>query len=357
MKLLKFKAWEYWPTYMFYLPNIPYAVYLALRAKNLVFFSATNPCIKHSGNGSESKFATIKLIPTAFKPISIFIKANASIDNTLDKVFKNKIKFPLIIKPDVGFRGLLVNRITTKIELITYLKTHQNFNLIIQEFVDYKNECGIFYHRLPNQQHGKITSITLKKYLTIIGDGNTTLVELINKDKRAILYLQLITELHQQNFHLILKKGEKFILNLIGNHSKGTQFINGAHLINHQLEIAIDSVLQQIPNFYYGRLDIKYNSFEDLEQVKNFKIIELNGIISEPTHIYDSSKTTYIKALKEIRNHWKLIYKISTTNHKINNVKYTRISDFFNSLIQLKKYIKQAKATHLTPNKVLSQNS
>ena len=75
MKLLNFKAWEYWPAYMFYLPNIPYAAYLALRAKNLVFFSATNPAIKHSGNGSESKYATIELIPTAFKPTSIFIKA------------------------------------------------------------------------------------------------------------------------------------------------------------------------------------------------------------------------------------------------------------------------------------------
>jgi hypothetical protein len=335
---MKFKAWEYWPTYMFYLPNIPYAAYLALRAKSLVFFSATNPSIKHSGNGSESKYATIELIPAAFKPISLFIKANDPIPNTLENLHKKNIQFPLIIKPDIGFRGLLVKRIKTEIELIDYLTKHQNLNLIIQEFIDYKNECGIFYHRLPNEPKGKITSITIKKYLTITGDGNTTLKELILKDKRALLYLPLLTELHQQNFGLVLKNGEEFILNIIGNHSKGTQFINGDYLINQALETAIDSIMQQIPDFFYGRLDIKYNSFDELKRLQNFKIIELNGIISEPTHIYDPSKTTYMKALKEIRNHWKLIYKIATFNHKVNNVKYDKISDFLSSLNQLKKY-------------------
>ena len=349
---MNFKSWEYWPAYMFYLPNIPYATYLALRAKNLVFFSATNPAIKHSGNGSESKYATIELIPAAFKPLSLFIKANDPIKNTLDNLCKKNIQFPLIIKPDIGFRGLLVKRIKTEIEIIDYLTKYQNLNLIIQEFVDYKNECGIFYHRLPNKPQGKITSITLKKYLTITGDGNTTIKNLITKDERAVLYLPLLTELHQQNFNIVLKKGEEFILNIIGNHSKGTQFINGDYLINQALETAIDSIMQQIPNFFYGRLDIKYNSFEDLVQLKNFKIIELNGIISEPTHIYDPNKITYIKALKEIRKHWKLIYKISTINHKINNVKYNRISDFLNSLKQLKKYSKQVKALHLTKNKL-----
>lgn len=350
MKLLNFKAWEYWPAYMFYLPIIPYAAYLALRAKNLVFFSATNPCIKHSGNGCESKFATTQLIPTAYKPISIFIKAHNNIQNTLAHLNENKIQFPIIIKPDIGFRGLLVKRIKTENNLIAYLKIHKDLNLIIQEFVAYKNECGIFYHRLPNEPQGKITSITLKKYLKITGDGKTILKDLITSDKRAVLYLPLLTELHQQHFDLVLKNGEEFVLNVIGNHSKGTQFINGYSLINKKLETSIDTIMKQIPDFFYGRLDIKYNSFNELIKLKNFKIIELNGIIAEPTHIYDPSKITYLKALKEIRNHWKLIYKISTMNHKINNVQYDRISDFLSSLKQLKKYTKQIKTANLSRN-------
>lgn len=282
MGFLKFKHWEFWPSYMFYLPNIPYAAYLALRAQNLVFFSATNPAIIHSGNGSESKFSSVELIPTAFKPVSTFIEAKNDIQNTLHKIQENKLEFPLIIKPDIGFRGLLVKKIQTEIELADYLTKYQNVNLIIQEFVDYKNECGIFYHRIPNEIKGEITSITLKKYLTITGNGISTLKQLIENDERAKLYLPLLYELHKKNFALVLEMNEKFILNVIGNHSKGTQFINGNHLISPELETALDTVIKQIPGFYYGRLDIKYNNFEDLIALKNFKIIEINGIISEP---------------------------------------------------------------------------
>jgi len=348
MKLFNFskiKNWEYWPTYLFYLPNIPYAIYLALKSKNLVFFSATNPSIKHSGNGSESKFSTLELIPQEFKPVSIFIEANNDIKKSIQEILEKGIQYPLIIKPDIGFRGLLVKKINDEFELTNYLKKNKNINLIAQELIELKNECGIFYYRLPNEKKGKITSITLKKYLSVIGNGTSTLKELILLDKRAKLYFPLLKELHQKNFDIILKKGEEKILNIIGNHSKGTQFINGNHLITPELENAIDNIAQQIPNWFYGRLDLKYNTFEDLIALKELKIIEINGIISEPTHIYDSTKTTYFKALKELRNHWGIIYKIANQNHNLYNVPYDKISDFWKSLMLLKKYIQLIKET------------
>lgn len=350
MRLFKYKNWEHWPSYMFYLPNIPYAAYLALKARNLVFFSATNPAIKHSGNGSESKFSTTKLIPTAYKPISVFIEVGQSIQKTLKTVEQNVIQFPLIIKPDIGFRGLLVEKLKTETELITYLTKHKKLNLIIQEYISFKNECSIFYHKIPNETKGNITSITLKKYLTVTGDGIATLEELISRNKRAQLYTAILEKLHSENYSQVIPKGKEFILNNIGNHSKGTQFKNGNYLISDELEKAIDTIFKQIPNWYYGRFDLKYNSIEELIQLKKFKIIEINGIISEPTHIYDPNKITYFGALKEIRKHWKLIYKIATTNHKIYNVRYDKISDFLNSLKQLKKYTDQIKAENLFDN-------
>ena len=344
MGVFNFKNWEYWPSSLFYLPNIPYATYLALRAKNLVFYSATNPAIKHSGNGSESKYSTLELIPSEYKPTSIFIKANNSVEVTLKLLQKSTIYFPFIIKPDIGFRGLLVKKINSENELHSYLQKHQNLNLIIQEFIDFENECGIFYHRIPSEEKGKITSITLKKYLSAIGDGKSTLLQLIQKDERAKKYLDLIIELKQHDLNTVLKTNEETVLNVIGNHSKGTQFINGNHLINAELEDAIDRFMQQVPNWYYGRLDLKYNTWEELLQLKNLKVIELNGIISEPTHIYDATSMTYWKALKEIRKHWKLIYKIATENHAKNNIKYDSVSEFLKSLKNLRNYTKQLSA-------------
>ncbi|MFD1294495.1 D-alanine--D-alanine ligase [Lutibacter holmesii] len=338
-----FKHWEYWPSYLFYLPNIPYAIYLAIKAKNPVFFSAANPAIQHSGNGSESKFSTLQLIPEAYKPISVFIKANNPISSTLLQMEQNKLTYPLIIKPDIGFRGLLVQRIKTENELLKYLEKHHNLNLIIQEYISFKKECGIFYYRIPSEEKGHITSITLKKYLTVTGDGFSTLKELILKDSRAKLYFDLLKDLHHNNLDSIPIKDEEKILNVIGNHSKGTQFINGKHLITPELEQAIDQIIEQIPNWYYGRLDLKYNSIEDLIALKNFKIIEFNGIISEPTHIYDPTNSSYFKALKEIRKHWKILYRIAILNHSKNKIKYDRISDFINSLRELKTYTNQIK--------------
>lgn len=344
MSFLKFKNWEYWPSSFFYIPNIPYAIYLAIKAKNIVFFSATNPAIKHSGNGSESKFSTHKLIPENFKPVSILFEAKNSIENALKTIKQHQIKFPLIIKPAIGFRGLLVQKIDSENDLINYLKKYQKFDLIIQEFVDFDNECGIFYHRIPTEKKGKVTSVTLKKFIAVTGDGFSTIKQLINQNNRAKKYTNLLYKLNNKKLDFVLNKGEIKILNVIGNHSKGTQFINGNYLINNELESAINSIMKQIPNWYYGRLDIKYRSYEELLQLKNFKIIELNGIISEPTHIYDATQITYFKALKSIREHWKIMFKISTTNHIKKNIKYDNVYEFLKSLIKLRKYTKQIKS-------------
>lgn len=328
--------WEYWPTFMFYIPNVPYAAYLALRAKSLVFFSATNPAIQHSGNGSESKFKTIELLPKAYRPNSIFIKANKPIEKVFLQLKNHNLKYPLIIKPDIGFKGLLVKQLKSDKDLVQYHKNNSSINLIVQEFIDYKNECGIFYHRFPDKPSGKITSITLKKYLIVIGDGSATLLELIKNNVRAKNYLDLLILLHKNNLNLILPKGEGKTLSIIGNHSKGAQFINGNHLIDLHLENTIDTIAKQIPGWFYGRLDIKFNSFEELKQLQNFKIIEINGIISEPTHIYDSTSISYFNALKEIRKHWKYAYKIAVINHSKFNVKYDKVSLFIKSLLNIR---------------------
>jgi Tol biopolymer transport system component len=34
-------------------------------------------------------------------------------------------------------------------------------------------------------------------------------------------------------------------------------------------------------------MDVMYNSLQELENGKNFFVVELNGAASEPTHIYD----------------------------------------------------------------------
>jgi len=337
---VKFKNWEYWPSYLFYIPLLPYAFYLAIKARSFAFFHATNPGLEESGNGLESKFGTLSRIPIKYIPKSIFVQPEDSADSIFESIKKAKINYPLIIKPDLGFRGLLVKKINSKEDLLSYLKKYNATNLIIQEFVNLKNECGIFYHRIPGESKGRITSITLKKYLSVIGNGRYTVKELILNNKRASIYYELLKPILKTELNQVLSNNEEKVLTVIGNHSKGTQFINGNHLISNELEIVFDKLNSEIKGWYFGRIDLKYNTFDELLNSNNFKIIELNGIISEPTHIYDASSGSYFKALSEIKKHWKILYNIARTNKKKNEGEYKGFDYLVNLYFRYNKYLK-----------------
>lgn len=338
MKL--FKDWEYWSTKYFYIPNVPYGLYLALRAKSLVFFSIANPCIRFSGNGTESKFKTLELIPKAHIPISIFIPTHEKIATVLEKIVEKNLNYPLIIKPDMGSRGLLVTQIKNESSLIDYLNKNNSIDLILQEFLDYKNECAIFYHRLPNNKKGNITSLTLKKFLTVIGDGKSSLKSLVINNERAKHYLKLISLNHPEKLDSIPEKDIEVVLGVIGNHTKGTQFFDGNHLITEELEQAMDRFFNKISDFHYGRLDLKYNSLDEIIHQNEFKVIELNGIISEPIHVYDGISGSYPRALKSFREHWKILYDIGIQQKK-NGVKYPSVGSFIKSIQEFRSYLKK----------------
>jgi len=339
--LRKFTEWEYWPSYMFYIPNLPYAIYLAIKAKNFTLYSVVNPAIKSSGNGTESKFETLKLVPNNFKPNTIFVKINSDFDTVIRELHKQGIDYPIIAKPDIGFRGMLVEKIYSDTALKKYLNSYP-LNIILQEFIDLPNECGIFYHRLPNEKEGKITSLTIKSFLSVTGDGISSLNKLVAYDKRAQHYTEMLEKDHKTKWESILKKGESFLLSNIGNHCKGTQFINGNHLIDKKLTETLDAFNQKIDGWYYGRLDVKYNTLEELREGKNFIVLEINGIISEPTHIYDPYNTTYFHALRDIRKHWRIIYEIAIINLE-RGVHSKRFKTFWSEVKCLGSYVKKVK--------------
>lgn len=346
MNTKKLFKWEYWPTSMFYIPNIPFALYHAIKAKNLAFYTAVNPSIENSGIGTESKYKTLQLIPKSYLPKTVFHKSGTNISATLKKVERMNIEYPLIVKPDIGFRGLLVSKIHSKEALLSYLKKY-TIDIIVQEFLREENECGIFYHRLPGATKGKITSITLKDFLHVIGDGKSSLEILINNNKRVKKYYSFIKNNSSISLKTIPNEDEKIILSEIGNHCKGTQFINGNHLISEKLEETINNLNQQTEGWFYGRLDVKYTTFEELEKGK-FKVLELNGILAEPTHMYDTSQYNYLGALKEIRTHWKSLYKIARINHDTKQVPYRSTIGLLKDVNRLKKYTKSIAKLHNT---------
>lgn len=304
--LHKLTNWEYWPFQVVYIPIYFLWVYYAVKSRSLFFFNAVNPTIKNGGFFNESKKDIYDLIPQEFYPKTRLVSHKEQLDIP-------ELTFPFIVKPDVGLRGSAVKKINTIDELQTY-HNQVNFDYLIQDLIPYPNEVGIFYVRFPNEKKGRITGIVAKEFMILTGDGKSTLEELIKQNPRYELQLTVLQKELKEKIHTILPKGEQLNLVPYGNHCRGTKFIDASHKISPKLTETIDAMCQQIEGFYYGRMDLMYNSWEELENGQNFSIVELNGSASEPTHIYDPSHSIFF-AWKEIARHITYMFQISQQNH------------------------------------------
>jgi len=186
-------------------------------------------------------------------------------------------------------------------------------HFLVQELIPYQKEVGIFYVRKPNEALGKITGIVSKEFLSIIGDGQSTMLELIKRNPRSHLQLKVLEKKFGTQLQNILDKDEEFILVPYGSHTRGAKFVDASHKINNELVQTIDEICSQMKGFHYGRLDVLYNTFEELCEGKNFSIIEVNGAGGEATHIYDP-KHSLFWAWREVARHWGMLCDISIAN-------------------------------------------
>jgi len=310
---IRLTHWEYWPFGIIQFPFFIYYLWLSLRARSFLFFSASNPGIVMGGMLGESKYDVLQLVPDLYKPKTIFIRYPATKEQVLEIIRDNRFQFPVIFKPDLGERGFMVKRIFNVTEVEDYLKKIKA-DFLIQEWVDEPVECGVFYTRFPYEKDGKVTSLVLKEMLTVTGDGVSTLQKLILNKPRAKLQWEVLKEVYAEKLTMIIPKEDIVELNDIGNHCLGTKFLNGEHLINSTLSQTFDSISKRINGFYFGRYDIRCTNIEDLYQGK-VKIMELNGCGAEPGHIYHPGFPLW-KALRILFVHWKNMFIISVLNHK-----------------------------------------
>ncbi len=322
-----------------YAPTIVQYLYLSLKSKSLFFFTATNPAIDTGGLMGESKMDIMDEIPAEFRPVSILIPAHTPIEKIRKKLEQNGLKYPIIIKPNVGERGFLVEKAENEQQLIEFLGTGK-IDTILQEFIDYTEEVSVLHYRIPGEKKGNVSSLTFKEFLTVTGDGTSTIKELIENYPRALLQLKKLKKSHAYLMDKILPNNEPLQLVAIGNHSRGTTFINGNNQIDQDLINVFDKISHQMNGIYFGRYDIKCKSLADLKKAKAFKILEINGVKAEPTHIYDPSYSL-LQAWKDIYHQWNIIYKISQANKK-NGVPFMSFQEGKQKLINYFKYKKFA---------------
>ncbi|UBM57884.1 ATP-grasp domain-containing protein [Marinilongibacter aquaticus] len=303
----KWFQFEYWNWLVFYAPIIPFWLWFSLRNRCLTYFSAVNPAVPFGGFLRENKKAVNALLPEEYLPKSLYVSKNQSIDERF-----LTLRFPLVAKPNNGQRGKAVKIIETEAELFQYAR-NTNTDFLLQEYIAYPFELAVFYSKIPGQKHGRVSSITQKDFLQITGDGQNSIRQLMEADLRARLQIGALEVDGKIDLDEIPAQGEKRILEPIGNHCRGTKFTAANHLINEAVHRVFDNIMANAEGFYFGRFDLKAESIEALQSGKGIKILELNGVTSDPAHVFDPEYALW-KAYRDVLWHWARMSKIARAN-------------------------------------------
>lgn len=322
-RLKRLVNWEFWPLSVFYFPVGLYIALLALKHRSLTVFTSANPAIQAGGFIGESKHEIYEGLRSsaAASPfllrhtmLSVDEKEDINQQKAARFIAENDLQFPIILKPNAGERGKGVRIIPSLPELAERIAM-LDADSILQEFAD-GVEASFFYFRYPNAPKGEIFSITEKRFPRLAGDGTSDLETLILRDPRAVCLAQKYLDQNIERLDYIPADGEEVQIVDIGTHSRGAIFVDGGWLKTAQIENTIDEICLGFSGFYFGRFDIRARSFDDLMNGEDFRIVELNGVTSESTNIYDK-RFSLLEAYRILFRQWAIAFEIGSENRKL----------------------------------------
>jgi len=287
---------EFWPTWVIYFPVALQWLYLSLRYRSLTLPLIANPTIPLAGmvGGSKDLLMSQSLGACRHAILPWILHAvdktcvSAQARHILASLAHCDIAFPFVCKPDMGCRGAGVKLIRDRMQLESTLAAYPTgAGLICQKLASWEPEVGIFFVRHPAEATGKVVSLTIKHTPHVMGDGRSTLKELVARDERAGKLLHLYASRNQADWHRVLRQGECHRLLFSASHCRGAVFEDACKLITPALDSAINRIMRDLPEFYYGRLDVKFKDLESLQQGQHLEIVEINGASSESIQIWD----------------------------------------------------------------------
>lgn len=314
-KLVRLRRWEFWPSWAIYAPLLPSLAWYALRFGGLTVFTAANPGIPTGGLVGESKWDILRALPPDSITPSAFIPPGPREVRIAALAAAEKVgPYPLILKPDIGARGAGVRLARSRQDAIAVLDAcAESEGIIVQRYHPGPFEAGVFYVRKPGEHAGRIFSITDKVFPRVIGDGVRSIRELIESHDRLSLQAPVFLARLGQRASRVPLMGEAITLGIAGNHCQGTTFLDGTSLITPELTAAFDHIARATPGFWFGRFDVRYTDRAEFKAGRGFQIIELNGVGSESTNIYDPA-THYWQGQRILREQWKVAFEIGHAN-------------------------------------------
>lgn len=307
--------WEFWPAWLFQLPVVLHGLWLGLRHRHWTIFTAANPGIPSGGFVEESKSAILAGLAGApvasYRSVDLPAEPEARVARVESAMQEAGLDYPVVLKPDVGERGRGVAVVRSEAELARYLE-RSGGRVIVQRYIA-GEEFGVFYVRHPSQERGRVISITGKRFPVVVGDGRRRLEELILADDRAVCMAPYYLQANLERLDEIPAVAERVQLVEIGNHCRGTVFLDGREHRTAELEAAIEALARGFPGFYFGRFDLRVPSVAHLRAGLELTILELNGVTSEATHIYAPGASLF-EAYRTLFAQWRLAFAIGAAN-------------------------------------------
>lgn len=307
--------WEYWPRWFFYPPVALLGVALpALRHRSLRLVTAVNPGIFTGGLAGESKSAILDALAGGSGSADVarhLLLEPGVAEERLSRARAALPHWPLVLKPDVGERGEGVVIARDEAEALDALAAQPGL-MIAQEYVA-GEEFGVFWVKLPGESRGRVTSVARKELPAVIGDGVSDLERLILAHPRHLNMGKHFLERNAVRLHEVPAAGERVVLSPLGTHARGATFLDANALLTPELEAAIEQISARFEGFHFGRYDLRAPSDADLRAGRHLRVLELNGLTSEPAHVYDP-QASLLAAWRTLIRQWRLAFRIAAAN-------------------------------------------
>lgn len=252
-----------------YVPLFFYVAWLMLRYRSATLYTAANPGIPTGGMTGESKSAILQKLANVEGAVAQFVLIPAEL-SPRERVrlawgwmAREGVGFPVVLKPDIGERGRAVTVVNDR-RALTRRLVRADEAMIVQRFL-HGLEFGVYYRRLPGEACGQIVSIAQTAY----------------------------AEANSFDTH-------------------DAVFTDQRSVATPMLEERIEKLSRAHPGFFVGRFDVCAATPGDLGRGR-FQVIELNGVSSEPTYIYDRA-TTLAEAMGALIRQWREAFEIGAAN-------------------------------------------
>lgn len=306
---------EQMPKWLICIPLTLQWLWLSIRYQSLTLPTVANPDITAGGLVGEGKLEYFESMgPIALSATAAYCalpNTRSYTSHELQSILNHAgLSFPVIAKPDVGLCGHGVRLVATAHELLSYLAAFpEDETVVLQQYLAQDGEAGIFYVRDPDADAGSIIGLALRSFPRITGDGRHSIAELIAADPRAQRLLR--STKHQSSYDpdRLPAANEMVRLATIGSTRVGGLYADGRKHITPELNSAIDAIARDMPNFYFGRFDVRFDSLEQLAAGRAFSIMEINGAGSEAIQAWDPN-TSVIAGFATIFRKQRILFAI-----------------------------------------------